>query len=60
MCITYVKRGALINRIHKELKFNDGYKESDKIVFLCGTNDLENNWSGGYQIWQSLGQGVVS
>ena len=35
---SYVKRGATINRISNDLGINDGYKDSDKIVLLCGTN----------------------
>ena len=42
----YVKRGASIDRIHKDLDLNAGYKDSDKLVFLCGTNDLANNTLG--------------
>ena len=42
----YVKRGASIDKIHKDLDLNAGYKDSDKLVFLCGTNDLANNTLG--------------
>ena len=31
---SYVKRGATINRISNDLGINDGYKDSDKIVFF--------------------------
>ena len=40
---SYVKRGATINRISNDLGINDGYKDSDKIVLICGTNDLANS-----------------
>ena len=43
---SYVKRGAAINRISNDLGINDGYKVSDKIVFICGTNDLANSTLG--------------
>ena len=43
---TNVKRGASIDRIHKDLDLNAGYKDSDQLVFLCGTNDLANNTIG--------------
>ena len=42
----YVKHGASNDRIHKDLDLNAGYKDSDKFVFLSGTNDLANNTLG--------------
>ena len=48
---SYVRRGATINRISNDLGINDGYKDSDKIVLLCGTNDLANS---------TLGQTIIS
>ena len=42
----YVKRGASIDIIHKDLDLNAGYNDSDKLAFLCGTNDLANNTLG--------------
>ena len=42
----YVKCGASSDRIHKDLDLNARYKDSDKLVFLCGTNDLANNTLG--------------
>ena len=43
---SYVKRGATINIISNDLGINDGYKDSDKIVLICGTNDLANSTLG--------------
>ena len=43
---SYVKRGATINRISNDLGINDGYKDSDKIVLICGTNDLATSTLG--------------
>ena len=48
---SYVRRGATINRISNDLGINDGYKDSDKIVLICGTNDLANS---------TLGQTIIS
>ena len=56
---SYVKRGATINRISNDLGINDGYKDSDKIVLICGTNDLANSTLGKIFI-QSTRPGVVS
>ena len=42
----YVKRGASIDRIHKDLDLNAGYRDSDKLFFQCWTNDLANNTLG--------------
>ena len=41
-----VKRGATINRISNDLGINDGYKDSDKIVLICGTNAFANSTLG--------------
>ena len=35
-----LKPGALVIRVHDDLHTNVGYKDSDRVVFLCGTNDL--------------------
>ena len=43
---SYVKRGATINRISNDLGINDGYKDSDKIVLICGTNYLADSTLG--------------
>ena len=43
---SYVKCGATINRISNDLGINDGYKDSDEIVFFSGTNDLANSTLG--------------
>ena len=42
----YVKREASIDIIHKDLDLNAGCKDSDKLVFLCGANELADNTLG--------------
>ena len=46
----YVKRGASIMRVEKDLKDNNGYSDSNRLVFLCGTNTIKS---------LSLGQAVL-
>ena len=41
-----LKPGALINRVHDDLHTNVSYKDSDRVVFLCGTNDLSTRSLG--------------
>ena len=50
----YVKRGATImtiERVHQDLKYNQGYSESNRLVLLCGTNNLS---------CKSLGQTILA
>ena len=44
--MSYVRRGATINRISNNIGINDGYKDSEKIVLIRGTNDLANSTLG--------------
>ena len=37
----YVKRGATLQRIHQDLRKNHAYPGSGKLVFMCGTNNLD-------------------
>ena len=46
----YVKRGASFMRVEKDLKDNNGYSDSNRLVFLCGTNTKKS---------LSLGQAVL-
>ena len=42
----HVHMSNVVPLLTEFLDLNAGYKDSDKLVFLCGTNDLANNTLG--------------
>ena len=49
----YVKRGATVDRIHNDIVHNKGYLDSNRLMLLCGTNNISQKTSLGQTILAS-------
>ena len=49
----YVKRDATVERIHNDIVRNKGYLDSNRLMLLCGTNNISQKTSPGQTILAS-------